>query len=65
MKMEVRRPESDEVFAFPDFRSVKMQNLVPSKNIKILSPKWTQKEGQGVPECNPRLILQGSLGSKS
>ena len=60
MKMEVRRPESDEEFAVPDFRSVKMQNPVPSKNLTILSPKWTQKEGQGVPERAPQLIRLGS-----
>ena len=49
MKLEVRRPESDEVFDFPDFRAVKMQNQVPSKNVTILTPKWAQKEGQGAP----------------
>ena len=60
MKMEVRRPESDEVFAFPDLRSVKMQNQGPSNNFTILTPKWTQKEGQGVPERSPQLIRLGS-----
>ena len=60
MKMEGRRPESVEVFAFPDFRAVKMQNQVPLKNFTILSPKMAQKEGQGVPECTPKLILLGN-----
>ena len=53
MKMDVRRPESAEAFAFPDFRSVKSKTQFLQKPHDFVT-KIDPKGGPGGPQSAPR-----------